>query len=174
MFWILKRIVKENKWDWHTNPNFTLWVDKIAPKTTIGQSPCTLLYRTHTIFLSHLKIPALRLEIAKVEEDFQLIQHHLDTLIELDQVWKNAFENLQKKTDIAKCSLDNRAMRVDCKVGYNVLLWDKAHEGPYKHHKFDSWWLGPYTVHEVLWPNYFRLKTLDGEPLQYLVNRHHL
>jgi hypothetical protein len=58
--------------------------------------------------------------------------------------------------------------------GDDFLLWDKAHEAPSKHCNFDSLWLGPYTMYEILGTNDFKLKTLDGEPLQFLVNGHHL
>jgi hypothetical protein len=44
---ILKRTVKDNKHDWHTKLNFSLWVDRITPKTTTVQSPYTLVYGAH-------------------------------------------------------------------------------------------------------------------------------
>jgi hypothetical protein len=116
----------------------------------------------------------LRLAIAEAEDDFQPLQHRLDTLLELEEVRKDAFQHLQKKQDIVKRSFDKRATMVNYKVGDDVLLWDKAHEAPSKHRKFDSLWLGPYTIYEVLGTNAFRLKTLDGEPLQFPVNGRHL
>jgi ribonuclease HI len=171
---ILKRTVKDNKRDWHTKLNFALWADRITPKTATGQSPYALVYGTPAVLPVHLQIPALRLAIAEAEDDFQPLQHRLDTLLELEEVRKDAFQHLQKKQDIVKRSFDKRATMVNYKVGDDVLLWDKAHEAPSKHRKFDSLWLGPYTIYEVLGTNAFRLKTLDGEPLQFPVNGRHL
>jgi hypothetical protein len=171
---ILKRTVKDNKHDWHTKLNFSLWVDHITPKIAKGQRPYTLVYGDLVVLLYLLQIPALRLAIIEEDDDFQSLQHRLDTLVELEEVRKDTFQQLQKEQDIVKCAFDKRTTMVNYKVGDNVLLWDKAHETPYKHHKFDSLWLGAYTIYEVLGKNASRLKTLDDEPLQFPVNGRHL
>jgi hypothetical protein len=151
---------------------FSLWADSITPKTTT--SPYTLVYGAPTVLPIHLQIPTLRLAIAEAEYDFQPLQHRLDTLVELEEVRKDTFQHLQKKQDIVKRSFDKRATMVNYKVGDDVLLSDKAHEAPSKYRKFDYLWLGPYKIYEVLGTNAFRLKTLDGKPLQFPVNGHHL
>jgi hypothetical protein len=174
MIWSLKRTIKDNKRDWHTKLIFSLCFDRITPKKTMGQSPYTLVYGAPVVLPVHLQIPSLRLAIDEVEDDFQPLQHRLHTLVELEEVIKDAFKHLQKKQDIIKRSFDKRATMVNYKVGDNVLLWDKAHEAPSKHHKFDSLWLSPYTIYEVLGTNAFILKTLDGKPLQFCMNGHHL
>jgi hypothetical protein len=146
LIWILKRTVKNNKRDWHTKIKFSLWDDHITPKTTTGQRPYTLVYGALVVLPVHLQIPSLRLAIAEAEDDFQPLQHRLDTLIKLEEVRKDTFQHLQKNQDIVKHSFDKRATMVNYKVGYDVLLWDKAHEAPSKHHKFHYLWLGPYTI----------------------------
>lgn len=42
-------------------------------------------------------------------------------------------------------------------VGDLILKWDKAHEDKGKHKKFQSLWIGPYTVHENLGQYMYRL-----------------
>jgi hypothetical protein len=91
---ILKRTIKDNKSDCHTKINFTLWIDRITPKTTIGQSPYTMVYGAPAVLPVHLNILALRLAIVEVEDYFQLLQHRLDTLVELEEVRKDAFQHL--------------------------------------------------------------------------------
>ena len=113
MIRILKRTVKDKKHDWHTKLNFSLWVDHITRKTTKSQIPYTLVYGTPIVLPVHLQIPSLRLAIAEAEDDFQPLQHHLDTLIELEEVRKDAFQHLQKKKDIVKCSFDKRTTMVN-------------------------------------------------------------
>jgi hypothetical protein len=140
---ILKRTVKDNKLDWHTKLNFALWDDRITLKTTMGQSFYTPVYGAPIVLPVHLQIPALRLAIAEAEDDFQPLQHRLDTLIELEEVRKDTFQHLQKKKDNVKRSFDKRATMVNYKVGDDVLPWDKEHEAPSKHRKFESLWLGP-------------------------------
>jgi hypothetical protein len=143
---ILKRTIKDNKRDWHTKLKFSLW--SITPKTTTCQIPYTLVYGAPVVLPVHLQILALRLDIVEAEDGFQPLQHHFDTLIKLEEVRKYAFQHLQKKKDIIKCSFDRRDTMVNYKVGDDVILWDKAHEAPSKHCKFDSLWLGPYTIYE--------------------------
>jgi hypothetical protein len=50
-------------------------------------------------------------------------------------------------------------------LGDTVLLWDKGREKPGKHGKFDSLWLGPYVIREIVGPNSFHLNHLDGDPI---------
>jgi len=120
------------------------------------------VYGAPVVLPIHLQIPVLMLYIAEAEDD---LQHRLYILIELEEVRKDAFQHLQKKKDIVKCSFDKRDTMVNYKVGDDVILWDKAHEAPSKHHKFDSLWSVPYTIYKFLGTNAFKLKTLDGEPL---------
>jgi hypothetical protein len=84
-----------------------------------------MLYGSLVVLLVHLQIPSLRLAIAEAEDDLQPLQHRLDTLIELEEVRKDAFQHLQKKKGIVKRSFDKRSTMVNYKVGYDVLLWDK-------------------------------------------------
>jgi hypothetical protein len=113
MIRILKRVAKYYKCDWHTKLNFALCDDRITRKTTMGQSPYTMVYGTPVVLHVHLQIPALRLAIAEVEDHFQPLQHRLDTLIKLEEVRKDAFQHLQKKQDIVKHSFDKRATMVN-------------------------------------------------------------
>jgi hypothetical protein len=174
MIQILKRMVKDNKHDWHTKLKFSLWVDRTNPKIKMGQIPYTLVYGSPTILSIHLYIPSLRLAIVEEEDDFHPLQHCLDTLIDLEEVTKDAFQHLQKKQDIVKCCFDERDTMVNYEVGDHVLLWEEEHEAPYKHRKFYSLWLGPYTIYEVVGTNALILKSLSGEPLQFPVNGRHL
>lgn len=103
--------------------------DKITPNTTIGQSPYTLVYGTPSILLVHLQIIDLRFEIEKVDEDFQPLKHHLDTLVELKEIWKNDFALLQKKQNIIKRSFDETTTNVDYKV-VDMSYYGTKHMNP--------------------------------------------
>ena len=89
---ILRRMIKDNKWDWHKKVSFTLWVDRLTPKTSTSQIPYTMVYGTIAILRIHLQILALRLAIAKAEADFWPLQHHLDNLVELHEVRKDELQ----------------------------------------------------------------------------------
>ena len=51
-----------------------------------------------------------------------------------------------------------------------VLHWDKAHEKKGGHDKFDNLWKGPYQISKILGDIAFKLKTLIGKEVQFLVN----
>jgi len=47
-------------------------------------------------------------------------------------------------------------------VGDLVLKWDKSHEDKGKHMKFQSLWIGLYTVHEKIGPHTYHVQSLYG------------
>jgi hypothetical protein len=49
-------------------------------------------------------------------------------------------------------------------------LWNKQNEKAGKHGKFESIWLGPYMIEDVVGTNSFYLIHLDGEKLPFPVN----
>jgi hypothetical protein len=67
-------------------------------------------------------------------------------------------------------SFDKRAKGEVFHVGDLVFLWDKRREKSGDHSKFDSLWLGPFSVHASVGPNTFQLADLDGDVMQLHVN----
>jgi hypothetical protein len=47
----------------------------------------------------------------------------------------------------------------------DITLSDKGKEKLGKHGMFDSLWLGPYMIREIVGPNSFYLSHLDGKPM---------
>jgi hypothetical protein len=58
----------------------------------------------------------------------------------------------------------------DFQVEGLVLKWDKSNEMKGKHTKFQQLWLGPYQICEKMGSRTFRLKTLEGEVEELLLN----
>jgi hypothetical protein len=58
----------------------------------------------------------------------------------------------------------------DFQEGDLVLKWDKSNEMKGKHIKFHKLWLGPYQIHEKIRSGTFRLRTLEGDMEELLVN----
>jgi hypothetical protein len=56
------------------------------------------------------------------------------------------------------------------KKGDLVLMWDKIREKHGIHQKFDSLWLGPYTIEEISGLESFYLSTLEGRRIPLPVN----
>ena len=55
-------------------------------------------------------------------------------------------------------------------MGDLVLKWDKAHEGKGKHTKFQTMWLGPFQIIEVIGSSTFMLQDLTGKRESLPVN----
>jgi hypothetical protein len=63
---IIKRLLEDNKKAWDLELKFTLWVDRVTTKRSIGISPFQLVYAEEVVFPSQLAIP-----VAKFFQDYQ-------------------------------------------------------------------------------------------------------
>lgn len=70
---IIKKMLEENKKNWHRKLVNALWVDRVSSKKSIGMSPFELLYGTDTMFPTSLAVPVMRLlqETGSEEDDIQ-------------------------------------------------------------------------------------------------------
>jgi hypothetical protein len=83
---------------------------------------------------------------------------------------RKAFDQSVKNQGKVKRAFDKSSRPRTFQKGDIVLLWDKRKEKPGKHGKFDSLWIGPYIIHDMVGPNSFYLSQLDGEKLNLPVN----
>ena len=58
---------------------------------------------------------------------------------------------------------DKRAKADNFQVGDWVLKWDAIRQDKGKHGKFNSLWIGPFVIAQVLKNNNFKLHSLEGE-----------
>lgn len=85
---------------------------------------------------------------------------------------RNKFKNHQT---IVKRWFDHHLVGdKDFQVGELVLKWDKMSEPKGKNTKFQQLWLGPFQVIEKICRRTYRLKKLQGETKNLLVNGEHL
>ena len=57
---IIKKILEDNKNAWHSKLKFSLWVDMVSTKKSIGISPFQIVYGTDVIFPSSLGAPMMK------------------------------------------------------------------------------------------------------------------
>ena len=69
-----------------------------------------------------------------------------------------------------KVIFDKKAIYKEFVKGDLVLMWDKGHEDPGKHGKFDNLWIGPYLIFTVKGNNTFILADQGGENIEDPVN----
>eukprot|EP00253_Pinus_taeda_P026154 PITA_26154 len=58
---IIKKVLEENKKNWHRKLTNALWADGLSTKRSIGMSPYALVYGMESIFPSSLGIPTIKL-----------------------------------------------------------------------------------------------------------------
>lgn len=58
---IIKKVLEENKKNWHKKLVNALWTDRLTTKISIGTSPYELVYGMEVVFPSFLGIPVIKL-----------------------------------------------------------------------------------------------------------------
>jgi transposase InsO family protein len=58
---IIKRTISENHKNWDNALYNSLWVDRVTPKSSVGNSPFFLVYRREAILPPHVLLPSLQL-----------------------------------------------------------------------------------------------------------------
>ena len=97
------------------------------------------------------RLQKLQEERLKAKGKFSLHQSHIKRWFNRNYTGKNSFS-----------------------VGDLVLKWDKSHKDKGKHTKFQSLWIGPYTIHENLGQHIYYLQSHEGNIDSLLVNEQDL
>jgi hypothetical protein len=63
---IINKLLENNKKAWDSKMKFSLWVDRVTTKRSLGASPFHLVYGFEAIFPTHLSFP-----VAKFLQDYQ-------------------------------------------------------------------------------------------------------
>ena len=139
-----------------------LWDNHIKPKPSLNTSPYFLVYGKEPILPPNIYLPALQLSQESQGKPCLLVQCRMDTLQKLQEEMLKAKEKFSLHQNRIKRWFDRKsAGKTSFRVGDLVLKWDKAHKERWKHTKFQSLWIGPYTVHEKLGQYTYRLQSLD-------------
>jgi hypothetical protein len=83
---IIKRKVFENHKNWHNTLFNALWVDRMTPKTSVGNSPFFLVYGREAILPPHVMFPSLKLSQKVQEEDCPPLESRINALLKLEEV----------------------------------------------------------------------------------------
>ena len=73
---IIKITIEDNQRCWHQKLRTTLWVDRITPKRSIGNSPFMLVYGREARLSISLEFPTLELahQLELVEDDAMIVR----------------------------------------------------------------------------------------------------
>eukprot|EP00253_Pinus_taeda_P026706 PITA_26706 len=158
---IIKKLLEENKNNWHRKRTNALWADKLSTKKSIGMSPYELVYGTEAKFPSSLGIPTIKL-LQEIRAEPNNMQRRVNQTIHLQQTREQVFDRAQILQEKLKKMFDKKAKAEDFWVGSKVLRWDSRREDKGKHAKFDFLWKGPYIISAMQGNNTYFLKSPDG------------
>jgi hypothetical protein len=126
---ILKRIVSKNHKNWHTALFYALWVDRVTPKTTIGNSPLFLVYGREVILPPNVFLPSLQLAKKVQEEECHALESRINALLKLEETRTQAKRKMDQHQQMVKRWFEKSySTDRNFDVGDLVLRWDKAHE----------------------------------------------
>eukprot|EP00253_Pinus_taeda_P008087 PITA_08087 len=161
---MIKKVLEENKKNWHKKLVNALWADRLTTKRSIGVSPYELVYGLEAKFPSSLGIPVMKL-LKESQAEPNDMQRRVNQIICLQQNRDQVYNRVQILQEKLKKDFDRRTKAEDFNMGDKVLKWDSRRENKGKHGKFDSLWRGPFIIQAVQGNNTYFLKNLDETDL---------
>jgi len=142
---IIKKVLEENKKNWHKKLVNALWANRLTTKRSIGTSPYELVYGMEAVFPSSLGIPVIKL-LQEIQAEPNDIQRRINQTIHLQQSREEVYQRTQVLQDRLKNIFDKITNAEDFFIGDKVLKWDSRKEDKGKHGKFDFMWKGPFSI----------------------------
>ncbi|KAG7536593.1 Ribonuclease H domain [Arabidopsis suecica] len=161
----LKKRLSHLKGGWYDELQPVLWAYRTTPRRPTGETPFSLVYGMEAVVPAELNVPGLRRTEAPLneEENSAMLDDSLDTINERrDQ----ALIRIQNYQQAAARYYNSKVKSRPFFVGNYVLrrVFDnKKEEGA---GKLGINWEGPYIVTEVVRNGVYRLKDLEGSPVQ--------
>jgi len=132
---IIKKLLEENKKNWHKKLTNALWADRLITNRYIGTSPYELVYGMEVAFPSSLGVLVMKLlQEAQVEPND--IQRRINQTIHLQQTREEVHQRSQVLQEKLKKIFDKRTKVEYFYLGEKVLRWDSRREDKGKSGKF--------------------------------------
>eukprot|EP00253_Pinus_taeda_P036245 PITA_36245 len=158
---IIKKVLEENKKNWHKKLTNAIWVDRLTTKRSIRMSPYELVYGMEANFPSSLGVPIIKL-LQEIQAKPNDIQRRINRTIHLQQTREQVYDRAQVLQEKFKKMFNKRTKAEDFFMCNKVLRWDSRREDKRKHGKFDFLWRGPVVISVVQGNNTYFLRNLDG------------
>lgn len=129
---IIKKMLEDNKRNWHKKLINALWADKVSTNKSINMSPFQLFYVVDTVFPTSLVVSVMKI-LQEVDNEPNYIQWRINQMIHLQQSREEVFQNTSKLPEKIKKIYDKKTKADDFKWGDFVLRWDARNEEKGKH-----------------------------------------
>ncbi|KAG7564205.1 Ribonuclease H domain [Arabidopsis suecica] len=161
----LKKRLSHLKGGWYDELQPVLWAYRTTPRRPTGETPFSLVYGMEAVVPAELNVPGLRRTEAPLneEENSAMLDDSLDTI---NETRDQALIRIQNYQQAAARYCNSKVKSRPFFVGDYVLrrVFDnKKEEGA---GKLGINWEGPYIVTEVVRNGVYRLKDLEGNPVQ--------
>ena len=91
---IIKKLLEDNKRDWHTKLKYALWDDRINTKREIGMSLVQLVYGDEVVFPAYLGVPVMNL-LQEQQDEPNPVQKRINQIIELNELRDKAYSKVE-------------------------------------------------------------------------------
>ena len=140
-----------------------LWAYRTTVKTSTGFSPFQLVYGLEAVLPIECEIPSLKLAVELLPNTSPK-EERLLYLTHLDETCRNATLANEAHKKWVKVQFDKTVKPRSFSEGDLVLVYDQRHDDMGAG-KFQSMWLGPYIVKQVLQIGAYELVDFEGIPL---------
>jgi hypothetical protein len=130
-------VLEDNKRAWDSKLKFSLWVDRVTTKKSLGTSPFQLVYGTEAVFPTQLALP-----VAKLFQDYEGEPDHMirriHQIVEVQQIREQVRNAAYSRQQKIKQAFDRKVRKKEFEIGDLV-------------HVSDITCLGPKSVHIYKW-----------------------
>ncbi|XP_074376925.1 uncharacterized protein LOC141718439 [Apium graveolens] len=167
----MKRILTSYKGRWVEELPWVLWSDKMTPKTSIGQTPYSLIFGTEVVLPNEVMMPTTRYGLLTIDMNNTELAHDKDTVDERQEMEKIRLVSYrQRVANTYNKHVHVRAFRVcDLVLRETFQNTVDAMAG-----KFVDTWEGPYFVDVVIGRGPNQLSSMDDTPVPRRWNTLHL
>jgi hypothetical protein len=117
---IIKILLEDNKKAWDSKLKFSIWVDRVTTKRSLGLSPFQLIYGTETVFPPQLALPMEKFfQDCQGEPDDMIRRIH--QLVEVQQTREKVMDMAHERQQRIKQIFDRKNSKEDFQLGDLVL-----------------------------------------------------
>ncbi|KAG7533312.1 Zinc finger CCHC-type [Arabidopsis thaliana x Arabidopsis arenosa] len=165
----LKKCLSARKGGWYDELQPVFWAYRTTPRRATGETPFSLVYGMEAVVPAELNVPGLRRSEAPLNEELnsKLLEDALDTI---DKRRDQSLIRLQNYQQLTARYYNSKLKNKPLNVGDFVLrrVFDNTKEEGAG--KLGINWEGPYQITEKVRNGVYRLKDLDGNPVQRFWN----
>jgi transposase InsO family protein len=120
---LIKKLLEENKRAWDSKLKFSLWVDWVTTKRSLGISPFQLVYGTEAVFPTHLALPVAKF-LQDLEGEPDNMVRRIHQIMEVQQIREHVMDRAYHHQQKIKQVFDRKGRKKEFEQGDLVLKWD--------------------------------------------------